>query len=76
MEYLLKEKSENIDKLSVSKEHFFRELNLIYDMLSKNGQKNNFKNKFNRDQYLDSLVEFIRYGCEFEFINGDNNKFH
>ena len=45
-------------------------------MLSKNGQKNNFKNKFNRDQYLDSLVEFIRYGCEFEFINGDNNKFH
>ena len=37
------EKSDLIDKLSVTKEHFFRELNLIYDMLDKKDQRNNFQ---------------------------------
>ncbi len=37
------EKLDQIDKLSVTKEHFFRELNLIYDMLGKKDQKNNFQ---------------------------------
>ncbi|UJR18637.1 hypothetical protein I4U23_005545 [Adineta vaga] len=69
------ENSDTIDKQTINKDFFMRELLSMFgddDFLTKQSSINSF----NKDSYINAFVEYISKGNEIEIIDGDNNEFN
>ena len=62
----------NLDHLRINKEHFWRELTIIYENYDNFHDKKNF----NKEKFIRGFSEYICDGGEFEIMDGDNNEVH